>query len=89
MAMENPEKMLIPIVGKLEDMSPNELIYAVCRFILEVRKKSGENFPAETVQELVTSLQTHLEVQGRNISLLESPEYEKIGDTLDNRMKDL
>ena len=71
------------------DMPDWELVYALKRFILEVRKKNGDIYPAETLYELVICLQMFLNCKGRSVKFIDDPEYIEVRHCLDNRMKEL
>ena len=43
------------------------------RFIFEVRKKTGDVYPAETLYEIVISLQMYLNSVGINVKFLDDP----------------
>ena len=79
----------VVLVKDIMDMADWELAYALQCFILEVRKKNGDNYPAETLYELVVSLQMFVNAHGRNIKFLDDSEYIEVRDCLDNRMKEL
>ena len=50
---------LIPPLDNLHD----KLHETVAQFVREARKQDGTRYPANTLHELVTSLQKHLEIQ--------------------------
>ncbi len=89
MSMDEPELILIPIVGKLENMTDGELCYRLSRFIHEVRNQKGENYPAETVNELIAAVQMYLDLHGRQVKLYEDAQFQEVANTLDTRMKEL
>ena len=59
------------------------------RFILEVRKKTGVDYPSQTLYEIVICIQQYLKMFGRDLKLLEDTHIPAIRHTLDNRMKEL
>ena len=63
-------------------MADCEMVYALKRFIVEVHKQNGEEYPAETLYELVICLQMFLNSKGKN-------DYVEVHNCLDNRMKEL
>ena len=71
------------------DMADWERVYALKRFIMEVRKVTGDVYPAETLYELVISLQMYLNSCGNNVRFLDDGEYIEVRHCLDNRMKEL
>ena len=66
-----------------------ECVYALKRFIMEVRKKNGDIYPAETLYEVIICLQMYLNAHGVNVKFLDDTEYVEIHYCLDNRMKEL
>ena len=74
---------------ELVEMTKDELCFSLTRFILEAKKANGEPYPAETLYEIVISLQLHLSVHRREMKLINDPEFVTLKNTLDSRMKDL
>ena len=70
---------------KLEKMN---LCHALCFFIPEVTKKSGEHFPGKTLYQLVVAIQKHLQVNKVRRRLIEDPEFSDVKIVLDNVMKE-
>ena len=69
-------------------MDVEDLNFALSHFILEVRKKLGKEYPAETLYEIVICLQLFMIMNGRVFKLLEE-KFACVHNTLDNRMKQL
>ncbi len=59
----------------LVEMTKDELCFSFTRFAVEATKCNGDPYPAETLHELVTSLQLHLSVNGREIRFLQDKEF--------------
>ena len=51
-------------------MSDEHMVYVLTRFILEVKKKNGDDYPAKTLYELIICLQLFMFMQGRKVKLL-------------------
>ena len=77
------------IRGDIMDVPDHELAYALCRFIHEVRKKNGDNYPAETLYDIIICLQLYMAMYGKEVHLLEDEQFIPVRNTLDNRMKEL
>ena len=60
---------------------------AICKFITEVKKLDGTDFPGCTLYDIVISLQFHLETLGLAWKLLSHEEFKEVRFTLDNMMK--
>ena len=77
------------ITKPITDMTNNELNYILKRFVLEVKKKTGDDYPAETLYELVVSLQLYLYLNGKSVKFLDDSDFDQLRNCLDNRMKEL
>ena len=77
------------IVNRLIDMSTSEMVYAISHFIIEMHKKNGSEYPAETLYEIIVSLQLWLHMRGKNVKFLDDGDFIAIRNCLDNRMKEL
>ena len=75
----------------MDDMSTiteGNIISSVCRFITEVKKLDGSEFPGCTLYDIVICLQFHLETRGFSWKFLSQDMFKDIRFTLDNLMKD-
>jgi len=68
-------------------MSEADLIYSLPRFICEIKKKNGDDYPPETLRQIVASLQKFMEMNGRVEKFMFDVKYKVIQDTLDGIMK--
>ena len=74
----------------LEDkamITAESLKYAMCRFITEVKKVNGQDFPGKTLYHIVVCVQFHLECMGFAFKLTNDPALRDLKFTLDNTMK--
>ena len=62
--------------------------FAIKRFITEIRKLDGSDFPAKTLYQIVICLQFHLEGNGFTWKLLDDKDFTEVRFTLDNIMKE-
>ena len=79
-----------PIDCDLEDpttFTPESFSFVMCRFIPEIRKLDGGEFPGKTLYEIVLCVQFHLETLGINWKILDEQSFSSIRYTLDNIMK--
>ncbi len=88
---KNPE--LVHIFADLDNMSSlnkTGLVYGLCRFITEVKKLNGNDFPPKTIYKIIVCIQMHLESKGLFWKLLDDkdPEFIKLRYTCDNIMKE-
>ena len=74
-------------IEKLFTFSHGNFCYALCRFIREIKKVNGDDYPANTLREIVIMLQMHL--HGNNIMwrLIEGEDFYQLRNVLDNTMK--
>ena len=78
------------IVWDLDDknsITKESLIYAMSRFITEVKKVDGSDYPGKTLYEIVICVQFHLESIGIAWKLLNDETFKDLKYTLDNIMK--
>lgn len=66
--IREPSRNLSMIRAELLEMTKDELCYARSRFIPEVKKQSGDDYPAETLYEIVISIQLYLSTNGREMN---------------------
>ena len=55
------------IVCNMDDMSSltiTNIVEGICRFLTEIKKLDGSDFPGKTLYDLVICLQFHLETKG-------------------------
>ena len=74
-------------MDNVETIDESSLVFAIPRFITEVRKLDGSEFPSKTLYDIVICLQFHLETLGFTFKLLNDDTFSKIRFTLDNLMK--
>ncbi len=75
------------IRSELIEMTKDELCHTLTRFVLEAKKANGEPYPAETLYEIIMSIQMHLSVNNREFKFLNDPDFTTLKNTLDGRMK--
>ena len=66
-----------------------EMQYCLCRFILEVKKENGEEYPHKTLYEHILTLQEYLQSldTGKEYKFLQSDNFAKLKHNLDGAMK--
>lgn len=78
---------LSPIHPSLDEMTKDELNYSLSRFICEIKKKNGDEYPGETLHEIVICMQLHFELTNKSYKFLSDPDFLQIKNTLDGQMK--
>lgn len=79
------------IVCDMDDISSltiSNVVEGICRFLTEIKKLDGSEFPGKTLYDLVICLQFHLETKGFSWKFLSDNHFKDIRFTLDNLMKD-
>lgn len=85
--MAQPNGGISVIVPRLNEMTKDELAYSLSRFIVEVKKKDGKDFPGETLFEMVMAVQKYLNLQGSHLKFLDDESFITLKNTLDTIMK--
>ena len=62
-----------PVIQEdIDEMSDEILDFTLARFVAEVRKEDGQEYPGKTIYEILSSIQMYLRVQyNRNITLID------------------
>ena len=71
----------------METVNKKDLNEAMCRFITEVKKVDGSDYPPKTLYDIVICVQFWLETQGLAWKLLNDVAFQELKFTLDNLMK--
>jgi hypothetical protein len=60
------------INASLDKMSDDQLNFFLARFVAEVRKTDGAEYPGRTIYEMISSIQAYLRVEcKRNVNLID------------------
>ena len=77
-------------IGSILSLTPQQLNYWLTRFILEVRKRDGSQYPPNTIHHITAGIMRYLRWNGKpNIDLFKDPEFREFRDSLDAEMKRL
>ena len=68
-------------------ITAESLKFALCCFIMEIKKINGEEYPGKTLYHIVVCMQFHLECLGFAFKLINDPAFKDLKFTLDNTMK--
>ncbi|CAC5409552.1 unnamed protein product [Mytilus coruscus] len=71
----------------LEEMTKDELCYSLSRFICEVIKENGEDYPGQTLYEILITIQMHFEQLGKCYKFVNDERFLQVKNTLDYTMK--
>ena len=70
-----------------QTITVDSVVYALTRFITEIKKIDGNEYPSKTLYEIVVSFQFYLETLGFGWKLLNQEKFQEVKFTLDNIMK--
>ena len=77
-------------IARISELSHQELDHWLTRFILEVRKKTGEEYPPNTVHHICCGLMRHLRWNGQPcIDFFSDPTFASFKASLDSEMRRL
>ena len=71
----------------MDTINCESLVFALTRFITEVKKLDGSDFPGKTLYEILICIQFHLETMGYGYKLISDEGFKDVKYTLDNIMK--
>ena len=74
-------------LDNIDTITIDSLNEAVCRFLTEVKKLDGSDFPGKMLYDIAICIQFHLELQGFSWKLLNQDMFKNIRFTVDNLMK--
>ena len=83
-----PDEILRCDMNLLNSFSKADLAFALSRFVCEVKKMDGSEFPPNTVHELVVMIQMHLHENNLFWKLYDETEFLTLKDVVDNTMKE-
>ena len=75
-------------IEDIANIDKMELCGALCKFITEVKKVDGGDFPSRTLYDIIICLQFWLESNGLSWRLISDEEFCNVKFTLDNTMKE-
>lgn len=72
----------------LEEMSPEELVFVLTRFILESRDKKGFSYKPKTMLEIILSIQQHIntKIENDKYAFLSDVRFKKLKNVLDSQV---
>ena len=81
----NPEmEYMHADLDAVSTLTVKNLSYAICRFITEIRKPDGSEFPGKTMYEIVICIQFYLETRGFAWKIVDDEKFRVVKYTLDN-----
>ena len=75
-------------LDEVKFLTKEALCYALCRFIPEVTKCNGQDYPGKSLYDMVVSIQKFLNQNNLPWKLIEDPEFLDVKTVLDNIMKE-
>lgn len=78
------------VTTDIRSMSRMELDAAMCRFVLEIRRKDGKEYPPNTVHHICCGIMRYLRMEGQpDIDFFKEISFSRFRDVLDSEMKRL
>ena len=74
-------------LDQVDTITEENLNFTPCRFITEVKKVDGADFPPRTLYDIIVCVQFKLEKLGFHWKLLDDDRFKSVRLTLDNLMK--
>ena len=84
--LSEDERLFRPI--SISEMSEDQIRYWVPQFILEVHKKNWDEYPPNSLYQMVCGLQREVQRKRPNINFF-SPLFSNLSQTLDSEVKHL
>ena len=82
-------KIFAANLSDIVNLTKENLEYAMCRFIPEVRKlNSGNDYPGKTLYEMCVAIQKYCNINGKKWKLVDGPNFGDLRTVLDNIMKE-
>ena len=72
----------------LNAFAKKDMVYTICRFVREVRKLDGTEYPPNTIREIVIMIQMYLHENAINWKLLDDRDFLMLRNVVDNTMKE-
>ena len=82
-----PNQIINANLDFLVHVTQVDLAYSLCRFIREVKKLDGSDYPPNTLREMIVMIQMYLQFNGVNWKLLDGACFVGLRNVLDNTMK--
>ena len=68
-------------------VTPDSLMFALCHFLMEVKKVDGSDFLGKTFYDIAICIQFHLEMKGLSLRIINDDAFATLKFTLDNIKK--
>ena len=82
-----PSQIINANLDALFEVTQVDLAYSLCRFIREIKKMDGSDYPPNTLREMIVMIQMFLHSNGVNWKLLDGSSFVGLRNVLDNTMK--
>ena len=82
-----PDEILKANLDLLYTFDKRDLCYSLSKFVTEIKRLDGKEYPPNTIREIVICIQMHLHEYMVLWKLLEHPEFVSLRNVVDNMMK--
>ena len=83
-----PSQVINSNLDDLANIVPLDLSFALSRFIVEVRRLDGKEYPPNTLREIIICIQMYLHENNVMLKLIDGPQFVRLRNVLDNVMKE-
>ena len=83
-----PDEIVKSNLDLVFDLRNTDLCFALSRFIREVKKLDGSEYPPNTLREIIIMVQMYLNENGIYWKLLEGSDFVSLRNVVDNTMKE-
>ena len=83
-----PSAIVNANIDMINSFTQGELAFSLCRFIREVRKIDGNEYPPNSIREIIIMLQMHLHENSVYWKLLDGEHFLSVRNVVDNTMKE-
>ena len=82
-----PYQIIQANLEMMNGFTQSDLCYSMCRFVREVKKLDGSDYPPNTIRELVVMIQMFMHENGIFWKLLDNAAFLSLRNVVDNTMK--
>ena len=71
-------------LNRVEKLSMQNFKFSMCKFLAEIKKQDGSEYPGYTMYQLCIAIQKHLNENGKKWKLVEGSDMLQVWNVLDN-----
>ena len=74
-------------INRVDKLEKRNFEFAMCKFLAEIKKQDGSEYPGKTMYQLCVAIQKHINEGGKNWKLVDG-DFRELRSVLDNIMKE-